>query len=328
MGYACKKCGKYHDDLPLFFGADAPWRAMGVSPDEFSSRVELNDDLCVVDGKHFFIRGQIILPIIESDKEFVWSVWCSLSEESFRHAKLRWHDPARVGDGYFGWLCTALPCYESTTIHLKTNLRSREVGVCPMVELQETDHPLYEEQQQGISWQRVHEIVHALTSSSQQVTVVEGDLLDQDVDVIVNAWNRNIIPWWLLLPQGVSGAIKRRAGYAPFWELGRKGSIPLGGAVETCPGRLPFKAIIHVAGINMLWRSSERSIRDSVRNALKLASERGFRSVAFPLIGSGSGGGMPEQVLEIMRDELAKVEFDGEVRIVRFTKATKGNLAT
>jgi len=29
--------------------------------------------------------------------------------------------------------------------------------------------------------------------------VVAGDLLDQPVDVIVNAWNRNIIPWWLLL---------------------------------------------------------------------------------------------------------------------------------
>jgi hypothetical protein len=27
--------------------------------------------------------------------------------------------------------------------------------------------------------------------------IVQGDLLDQDVDVIVNAWNRNIIPWWL-----------------------------------------------------------------------------------------------------------------------------------
>jgi O-acetyl-ADP-ribose deacetylase (regulator of RNase III) len=37
--------------------------------------------------------------------------------------------------------------------------------------------------------------------------LVEGDLLLQDVDVIVNAWNCNIIPWWLLLPQGVSGAI-------------------------------------------------------------------------------------------------------------------------
>ena len=30
--------------------------------------------------------------------------------------------------------------------------------------------------------------------------VVEGDLLEQRVDVIVNPWNRNIIPWWLLLP--------------------------------------------------------------------------------------------------------------------------------
>jgi hypothetical protein len=32
------------------------------------------------------------------------------------------------------------------------------------------------------------------------IRVVEGDLLNQPVDVIVNAWNRNAIPWWLLLP--------------------------------------------------------------------------------------------------------------------------------
>lgn len=52
------------------------------------------------------------------------------------------------------------------------------------------------------------------------ITTVDGDLLDQNVDTIGNAWNRNIIPWWLLLPQGVSGATKRRAGIAPFRELG------------------------------------------------------------------------------------------------------------
>jgi O-acetyl-ADP-ribose deacetylase (regulator of RNase III) len=49
--------------------------------------------------------------------------------------------------------------------------------------------------------------------------IVSGNLLNQDVDVIVNAWNRNIIPWWLLIPQGVSGTIKRKAGYKPFREL-------------------------------------------------------------------------------------------------------------
>lgn len=151
-----------------------------------------------------------------------------------------------------------------------------------------------------------------------QVRVVHGDLLDQDVDAIVNAWNRNLIPWWLLLPQGVSRAIKRRAGYAPFRELARKGSIPLGGAVLTSAGRLPHKAIIHVAGIDLLWRSSERSIRGSVRSAIALARERSFKTIAFPLIGAGTGGHRSEPVLRIMEDELQRLDFDGEVRIVRY----------
>jgi O-acetyl-ADP-ribose deacetylase (regulator of RNase III) len=151
-----------------------------------------------------------------------------------------------------------------------------------------------------------------------EIKVVAGDLLDQDVEVIVNAWNRNIIPWWLLLPQGVSGAIKRRAGYGPFRELGRRGPIPLGGAVETGAGRLPFRAIIHVAGISMWWRSSEYAIRGSVRNALAIARGRGYRSIAFPLIGAGTGGFSPERALDIMRDEARQIDYDGEVRFVKF----------
>lgn len=157
--------------------------------------------------------------------------------------------------------------------------------------------------------------------STVNVEVVEGDLLNQDVDVIVNAWNRNIIPWWLLLPQGVSGAIKRRGGKAPFMEVGRHGAIPLGGAVMTSAGKLPFQAIIHVAGINMLWRASERSIRDSVRNAIQLAQEKGFQSIAFPLIGAGSGGFNQEQAKALMLDELSKIEVSMLVKFVVFRKA-------
>ena len=148
--------------------------------------------------------------------------------------------------------------------------------------------------------------------------VIDGDLLDQDVEVIVNAWNRNLFPWWILLPQGVSGAIKRRGGREPFRELARMSLIPLGGAVVTGPGRLRFKAIIHVAGISLLWRSSEWSVRESVRNAIALARQRGFRSIAFPLIGAGSGGGKAERVQAWMESELSGIEYDGEVRIVRY----------
>jgi len=142
-----------------------------------------------------------------------------------------------------------------------------------------------------------------------RLRIVHGDLLDQNVDVLVNAWNRNVIPWWLLLPQGVSRAIKQRAGYEPFRELARRGAIPLGGAVLTGAGRLPHAAIIHVAGIDLLWRSSERSIR--------LTADRGFRSIAMPLIGAGTGGRNADRTHEWIVGELERLSFDGEVRVVR-----------
>ena len=156
--------------------------------------------------------------------------------------------------------------------------------------------------------------------------VVEGDLLDQDVDVIVNAWNRNIIPWWLLLPQGVSGAIKRRAGKKPFREVARHGPIPLGKAVETGAGKLPFKSIIHVAGINMLWTSSEYSVRESVRSAIAIAKQHGYRSIALPLIGAGSGGAKVDRVQTWMLDELQQIDFDGTVLVVRYRPLPKSKI--
>lgn len=148
--------------------------------------------------------------------------------------------------------------------------------------------------------------------------VITGNLLDQEVDAIVNPWNRNLIPWWLLLPQGVSGAIKKQAGIAPFRELRKAGVLPLGGATVTKSGRLPFKGIIHVAGISHFWISSEKSIRQSVRSALHVATNHSFSSIAFPLIGAGTGGTAPDTVKNYISEEIEKSDFSGECLIVKF----------
>ena len=153
-----------------------------------------------------------------------------------------------------------------------------------------------------------------------KLEILEGDLLEQRVDAIVNSWNRNIIPRWLLVPQGVSGAIKKRAGKEPFRQLSKHGPIPLGGAVLTSAGKLPFKGIIHVAGINMLWTASEFSIRESTRNAVRLAHEKGFTSMALPLIGAGSGRFNQEKTKSIMLDELSKLDIPMTVKVVVFRK--------
>ena len=150
--------------------------------------------------------------------------------------------------------------------------------------------------------------------------IVKGDLLDQKVDVIVNAWNRNVIPWWLLLPQGVSGAIKKRGGRAPFKEVAKAGIMPLGSAVLTGAGRLPLRGIIHVAGINLCWTATEYSVRQSVRSAVEIVNREGFQSVAFPIIGSGSGNRSKKWALDLILDEFKKIESSARVVIVAFVK--------
>ena len=147
--------------------------------------------------------------------------------------------------------------------------------------------------------------------------LVYGDLLEQHVDVIVNAWNRNLIPWWLLIPQGVSGAIKRKAGLKPFLEL-PFGPIPLGNAVITSSGRLTHKAIIHVAGINMLWRASKESIQNSVVNAIKLAGDSSFKSIALPIIGAGSGSFNQNEAQKLMEEAIGFTDSDLRIIIVKF----------
>jgi O-acetyl-ADP-ribose deacetylase (regulator of RNase III) len=150
--------------------------------------------------------------------------------------------------------------------------------------------------------------------------IIEGDLLQQDTEVIVNAWNRNIIPWWLLLPQGVSRAIKKQGGTKPFKELSTLGPIELGGARLTGPGKLPFKAIIHVAGINMFWLATKKSISNSIINAMSIVEREEFNSVAFPLIGSGSGSRGKDFSLKVMLNAFSQISINANVFIVKFKK--------
>ena len=120
-------------------------------------------------------------------------------------------------------------------------------------------------------------------------TRVQGDLLQQDVDALVDPWNRNVLPRLLLRPAGVSGQLKRVTGPQPWRELARKGRLPLGGACITGGGRLP-RDLIQVAGLNLRWKATLESVRQSVCSALDAAWEAGYASIALPLIGAGTGG--------------------------------------
>lgn len=161
MRFTCASCGAEHDLAEISWGFNAPLQWDLLSEDE-RARSLLGGEQCEIssgEGRSFYIRGCLEIPIRGMDRTFTWGVWCSLSEQSYLEVSERWDDPGRTNLGpYFGWLCTNVPGYPETAF-LKTMVHQREVGLRPLVQLEPTDHPLAIDQREGIEESRLKEIV-------------------------------------------------------------------------------------------------------------------------------------------------------------------------
>jgi O-acetyl-ADP-ribose deacetylase len=122
------------------------------------------------------------------------------------------------------------------------------------------------------------------------IEVVQGDITEQDVDVVVNAANSS-----LLGGGGVDGAIHRKGGpdilaACRALRAGHYGrGLPTGQAVATTAGRLPATWVVHTVG--PVWSATEdRSalLAACYRNSLHVAAELGARTIAFPSISTGA----------------------------------------
>jgi len=166
-GFQCSTCGEFHEELPMSLGAPAPALWYSIPEADRERRAELSSEQCVVDDEHFFLLGRLLLPVTDGPESFAWLAWVSLSEENFIRASDLWETAGRENEPEnFGWLQSALP-YEPSTLNLKTMVQTQPVGERPTIRLDLTDHPLYIEQQQGVSMGRVKEIVEvALHASS------------------------------------------------------------------------------------------------------------------------------------------------------------------
>jgi hypothetical protein len=157
-GFRCGHCGKWHEGLPKSWNFEAPVYWDYADKSLKSGDSELKDDLCVIKGEHFFIKGNIDIPVLDDNSTFTLSAWTSLSKANFQRATDLWSQPKRVEEPpYFGWLSSMVPGYPDT-INLKSYVHSRAVGIKPLIELEPTEHPLALEQKAGISLARVAEL--------------------------------------------------------------------------------------------------------------------------------------------------------------------------
>ncbi|WP_371484541.1 O-acetyl-ADP-ribose deacetylase [Kitasatospora sp. NBC_00315] len=127
-----------------------------------------------------------------------------------------------------------------------------------------------------------------------RITLVEGDITEQQVDVVVNAANSS-----LLGGGGVDGAIHRKGGPEILADCRRlrashygKG-LGTGQAVATTGGRLAARWVVHTVGPVYLAEDYERRaelLASCYRESLRVAAGLGARTVAFPAVSAGVYG--------------------------------------
>lgn len=150
----------------------------------------------------------------------------------------------------------------------------------------------------------------------------QGDITDQVVDAIVNAANSRLAGGG-----GVDGAIHRAGGPSIMDECRQFDGCPTGSAVATGAGRLQARYVIHTVG--PIWTGGGQGepelLKSAYHQSLKLALEKGARTVAFPAISTGVYGYPVDQAAKIAIE--AVVDFVGLhegldlVRFVLFSQA-------
>jgi O-acetyl-ADP-ribose deacetylase (regulator of RNase III) len=125
--------------------------------------------------------------------------------------------------------------------------------------------------------------------------VREGDITQADTAAVANAANNHL---WM--GGGVAGAIKRAGGPEIEAEAMAQGPVPVGTAVATSAGSLPFTAVIHGAVMGQDLHTSADLITRTTRACLELAEQRALPSLALPAFGTGVGGFLLDECARLM----------------------------
>ena len=151
--------------------------------------------------------------------------------------------------------------------------------------------------------------------------IIRRDITKIPCDAIVNPTNEQLLPGG-----GSDAAIHAAAGEGLLEACQKLGGLAIGEAKCTPAFALPCKYVIHTAG--PMWRDGreqeEELLEACYRNALALAAEKKCRSVAFPLISSGTLGYPKESVLKIAMRVIGDFLFENEmlVYVVVYDKAS------
>jgi O-acetyl-ADP-ribose deacetylase (regulator of RNase III) len=149
------------------------------------------------------------------------------------------------------------------------------------------------------------------------ITLVRGDITEQQVDAIVTAANVGLIGGG-----GVDGAVHEAAGPQLLVACRALAPCPAGSAVVTPAFDLaPVRWVIHAVGPIYEGPQDAATLASAYTSALARADEVGARSVAFPSISTGVYGYPAEEAARISVEALSTAYTQVEqVLLVAFSR--------
>lgn len=157
--FICKVCGQQHTELLMDLAYQRPADVFKIPVEERPERIRMNDDLCIIDDREFYIRGVLALPVSELDDSFRWGVWAQVDQESFDYYQAHWHISSVAGLMPFsGRLSGGLAAY-SESDQLRVSIHLQPNNQRPLFVVEDQDHPLNQAQQQGITLHDVEAFV-------------------------------------------------------------------------------------------------------------------------------------------------------------------------
>lgn len=155
-----------------------------------------------------------------------------------------------------------------------------------------------------------------------RISLVQGNIAQQEVDAIVNAANTS-----LLGGGGVDGAIHYAAGPELLAECKTLNGCRTGEAKITKGYQLAARYVIHTPG--PVWKGGKNNedelLANCYRNCLRLAVENGVKTIAFPSISTGAFCFPIERAAHIALQEiktfLATNTSIEQVTVVCYTRA-------
>lgn len=154
------------------------------------------------------------------------------------------------------------------------------------------------------------------TINKSILELVEGDITLQDTEAIVNAANSG-----LRGGGGVDGAIHRAGGRQIMEECRKIGGCPTGSAVITTGGSLKARHVLHAVGpvYSGGKRGEAELLSSAYLSSLKLAAEKGIKSIAFPSLSTGAYGYPAEEASRIaLKTVIDYLKEHTEIKLVRF----------